>query len=267
MLKKIKRGFTLIELLVVIAIIALLLAILLPSLNKVKERARQTVCKTNLKGIGLAIKLYLNESEDKTPETFGGAYRWINPDTNQLYKPGEAGYNFTNWGLAFHNYTENPKVYSCPSFAQFKLNLAAIWDEYRMNEYRVEGGYGINEYFQDIKTSKVRSPAEYIITQDHVEPLPESERDGDLFFIKSGASFNVPEYRGTGGHTDDYLGLFRHSKKSAALDRPEDPDRRANINDNPNGQSNTLYLDGSVSGMDETTGENIRRSQYTGGIK
>lgn len=56
-----KKGFTLIELLVVIAIIAMLLAILMPALNKVKKIAARVVCGTNLKGLGTAQTVYAND--------------------------------------------------------------------------------------------------------------------------------------------------------------------------------------------------------------
>jgi len=59
-----KKGFTLIELLVVIAIIAMLLAILMPALNKVKKIAQRVVCGTNLKGLGTAQVVYANDYED-----------------------------------------------------------------------------------------------------------------------------------------------------------------------------------------------------------
>jgi prepilin-type N-terminal cleavage/methylation domain-containing protein len=65
-----KRGFTLIELLVVIAIIALLLAILLPSLAKVKKIARRVVCATNLRSIGQAFHTYAAENDDKVIEGY-----------------------------------------------------------------------------------------------------------------------------------------------------------------------------------------------------
>lgn len=64
-----KKGFTLIELLVVISIIALLLSILIPSLQKTKKLARSIVCKSNLKQWGVATFTYLADWDDRF---FGG---------------------------------------------------------------------------------------------------------------------------------------------------------------------------------------------------
>ncbi len=60
-----KKGFTLIELLVVIAIIALLLAILLPSLRMVKEQARRMICATHLKSIGNGLAIWGDANDNK----------------------------------------------------------------------------------------------------------------------------------------------------------------------------------------------------------
>lgn len=57
------RGFTLIELLVVVSIIALLVSILLPSLNKAREMAKRTVCLSSLKSIGLVMHMYADDHE------------------------------------------------------------------------------------------------------------------------------------------------------------------------------------------------------------
>ncbi len=66
MMKRIK-GFTLIEMLVVVAIIALLIAILLPSLAKARELARQTICGTNMKEIGTTFYIYQSDNLDEFP--------------------------------------------------------------------------------------------------------------------------------------------------------------------------------------------------------
>ena len=60
-----KKGFTLIELLVVIAIIALLLSILTPALRMAKENGRRLLCSSNLKSIGVGLKIYAESSNDK----------------------------------------------------------------------------------------------------------------------------------------------------------------------------------------------------------
>ncbi len=66
MMKRIK-AFTLIEMLVVVAIIALLIAILLPSLSKARELARQTICGTNMKEIGTTFYIYQSDNLDDFP--------------------------------------------------------------------------------------------------------------------------------------------------------------------------------------------------------
>jgi len=59
------KAFTLIELLVVIAIIAILMAILMPALNRVKEQGKRAVCLSNLKQLTLTWIMYADENDDK----------------------------------------------------------------------------------------------------------------------------------------------------------------------------------------------------------
>jgi prepilin-type N-terminal cleavage/methylation domain-containing protein/prepilin-type processing-associated H-X9-DG protein len=103
MLRQIKneRAFTLIELLVVVAIIALLIAILLPSLGMARETSRRSACGANLHALMTAHRTYAAENDDRLPN---------------LNSPGSvnaAGATATL--LALYKYAQSPKVYRCPS--------------------------------------------------------------------------------------------------------------------------------------------------------
>ncbi|HBG25579.1 MAG: hypothetical protein A2Y10_04995 [Planctomycetes bacterium GWF2_41_51] len=74
-----RRGFTLVELLVVISIIAIMLAILMPSLNKARELARRVQCSHDLRTNGLAMLLYADTNRGKLPVRINpkGCSAWL----------------------------------------------------------------------------------------------------------------------------------------------------------------------------------------------
>lgn len=84
-----KKGFTLIELLVVIAIIAILATILLPTLNKARDLAKKAACMNNLKGTGLASKLYGQDNNDQLPYFDLTWFRQLLPEYLDTEKLGD----------------------------------------------------------------------------------------------------------------------------------------------------------------------------------
>ncbi len=117
-----RKAFTLIELLVVIAIIAILAAILFPVFAQAKAAAKKTSCLSNMKQLGLAQNMYLNDYDDLMPYTGdnGGFWAWY-PSENcyggatvcpqGFLDPGA----FQNWGAEIYPYCKNLGIYICPS--------------------------------------------------------------------------------------------------------------------------------------------------------
>jgi prepilin-type N-terminal cleavage/methylation domain-containing protein/prepilin-type processing-associated H-X9-DG protein len=142
-----KKGFTLIELLVVIAIIAMLLAILMPALNKVKKIAQRVVCGTNLKGLGTAQSVYANDYEDQFAKQGGSAVTtwapffagWQAPNNPWIGASPPAGGNATvsaSLYLLIREADVSPKSFVCTASGQTAYDgrnannrdLVELWD-------------------------------------------------------------------------------------------------------------------------------------------
>ncbi|MFI4911823.1 MAG: type II secretion system protein [Sedimentisphaeraceae bacterium JB056] len=114
-----KRGFTLIELLVVISIIALLMAIMMPALSKVKESSRRTVCLSNCRQWNIAASTYAAANDDYYPARFGNIagrkydYSW--PFQYYKVKSGGSDVYCDLIGSFLKPYLSGPEAFFCPS--------------------------------------------------------------------------------------------------------------------------------------------------------
>jgi len=115
MIKKNSKGFTLIELLVVIAIIALLLAILMPSLKKAKELGQRAVCLSSVRQLTLSWRMYADDNDDKICAANVGNEKY----TGWVHHVGAKGtpkkqIKSIQNGVMF-SYVETIDIYTCPT--------------------------------------------------------------------------------------------------------------------------------------------------------
>jgi prepilin-type N-terminal cleavage/methylation domain-containing protein len=143
-----KKAFTLVELLVVIAIIAVLMAILMPALNRVKDQAKTIVCRSNLKNLSLAWNMYgddnggyICQGENDTasnPSDQKNPFSWIGPPiatSDPDYVTGMTNIEREQEGIKdgmLWPYAKNIDIYHCPAdkLALEQTNLANAFTTY-----------------------------------------------------------------------------------------------------------------------------------------
>ena len=112
-----RHAFTLIELLVVIAIIAVLMAILMPALNRVREQGKRSTCLSNLKQLTLSWIMYADDNDDNLVNGDTGEYGYWN-ETPWVLKDWESGMSVEQKRDAILNgalwpYVKTLKIYKC----------------------------------------------------------------------------------------------------------------------------------------------------------
>ncbi len=131
-----KNAFTLIELLVVISIIAILMAIMLPALNSVREQARSTVCRTRLRDMGMTMGVYAADYDNKLPDSQWYYCRWMHKlaPYYDLATQGDDAKQI--WGVYSWS------VYRCPTQEKYAPAATGLGDG-----YGAAGIYGYNRFF------------------------------------------------------------------------------------------------------------------------
>ncbi len=252
------QGFTLIELLVVIAIIAVLLAIIMPTMRKVKEVTRETLCKSNLKNVGLAVQMYLDDYDRKIPDTQSANHHlWFEPDGVTYLKPNSGD---AYWGVFYRDYIKGQtKIFGCPSF-QSTVGTRLIYT-YSGSEKRTDSDYviqhaafGLNHHSRargNRNTNTIYRLSDFLYCSDHAEPRPDGGSDDSFHNNDNIGSMNLTGYRQGGGRSYSYRQIFRHNV------RYPDPYKTG-------GRANILWLDGHVTALEETTGDDVFLRFYTG---
>lgn len=239
-----RKGFTLIELLVVIAIIALLLSIIMPSLKRAKEAAKNLMCKSNLKSVGVAGLAYVGENDNKFTGSFENLYakgvittgtcQWHTKGLSPWDKPTNAG---PLWG-----YLNSQKVLLCPTFVDVQKRWHSCATPmvpqfaFSQNNFlglpRTDPSQKVNGV---LRITEVSNPSETLFwTEETTWPIEKPIGSGDIVAsaVLNDTNFMARHPMDPSGSRGD--GIATYHGIPVALDRRND------------GQGDVVFLDGHV---------------------
>jgi len=201
-----ERGFTLIELLVVIAIIAILMAILMPALNRAREQGKRTACLNNLRQLTMGWILYADDSDDKVVHANTGRddawVRWRGRGASEQERMEgiESGF--------LYRYCPDVKLYKCPTGIRGEIVTYAIVDA--MNGYDgIPGTTDLMVY----RRMQIKRPNQRSVFLDEGMLSPNSWTiwyDQERWWIEI-AEMDYDYWQGTG----------RHGNLSSSLGNPD----------------------------------------------
>jgi prepilin-type N-terminal cleavage/methylation domain-containing protein/prepilin-type processing-associated H-X9-DG protein len=205
-----RKGFTLIELLVVIAIIAILAAILFPVFARAREAARKSTCVSNLRQVGTAMRMYLQDFDERTPWRVNGSeWVWAANPANDTY-----------WGLFYQPYIKNAGLWHCPSTKINTPGTAGLCG--RGNSYGLAG-----VFVEDNLDSEFLDPAGTIFAHDSYETRLDD--NGDLLTADQGQTIALTQWPAQWGEYyrhNDTCNVLWYDGHVKALSRSNNQPRR-----------------------------------------
>ena len=236
-------GFTLVELLVVIGIIALLIGMLLPTLNSAREKGRSVACGSNLRQIGTAMFMYVNDH--RTFPAAGhlvyaaGAYRqspidWVYWGPTLALAP--VGFTADDYKLEnspmsrYLGGTLTPEMLRCPSDSLLRRGNEKYPFSYSMNCRLGPGATDTPAAEQAVKITQVKGSSEKM-----------------MFFEEDNLTlddpYGFPDFNATRPTTTNLLSI-RHDLRDAVADPPYGT--LYTTLPNPSRRGNLAFVDGSV---------------------
>ena len=207
------RAFTLIELLVVIAIIAVLMAILLPSLNAARDHAKRIHCVSNVKTLSLAWFMYKDANDDKLVRGHTDPGNWVlrPPDNATIEQKKDA----IRRGALFPYVNNTVDVYRCP--ADFRIKDPG---QFAFRSFSIAGGANGENWSGSVRARKysdLKRPATKYVFLEDIDPRGYNVGSWVM-------NFNPPRWvdplamwhneRGTIGFADGHAEMHRWNDRS-----------------------------------------------------